>query len=317
MTENGVFTNPWPLVFAIAGLGILAALSLAVYFGYFYRTFPRDFQCEDIPKGSVVVALGFEYPGEDDLGIVPGDANKFLANLLGSCAPRISLVLTQKAVSDALLFENLLIVGKLKGTAGVILMHDHNPRRAVRTFQALQRGLEKLRKQPEALVLLAHDKQVSRAKADLEILFPGKIIVWQVNKVPYKDGQWFRPLLWALRELYIARPAEAFTRWTIARFSGRRDEAGRPIPRSCDHCEHYLAGEVDAQINWVECGKGHRLIATAEKNILHQPNGGEPIQVTADGWSGGEGFGEPMLERTDCPDWKRRGFRLEIQDMEN
>lgn len=59
---------------------------------------------------------------------------------------------------------------------------------------------------------LAHDKQIERAFWDLRSLYPGKIILWKVNNVPYSHPGWALPLRWAFRELYLARPAEFFKR---------------------------------------------------------------------------------------------------------
>ena len=94
-----------------------------------------------------------------------------------------------------------------------------------------------------------------------------------------------------------------------------RDVSGR----TCQKCDHYGAGHVDRRVNWVRCGKGHRLFpdeAFVHEYTPEDDPDGPPVRVTDGGWSGGGGFGEPMLGRTDCPDWKKRGFRLDLGNPE-
>ncbi|MCU0290887.1 MAG: hypothetical protein MUF10_02715 [Thermoanaerobaculaceae bacterium] len=89
--------------------------------------------------------------------------------------------------------------------------------------------------------------------------------------------------------------------------------------RTCLKCDHYGSGHIDRRANWCRCGKGHRLIA--EEELVHEyrpyEDPDEPVvRVTQSGWSGGTGFGEPMLGRTDCPDWKKRRFRIDLGNPE-
>ncbi|MGV8040185.1 MAG: hypothetical protein AB2L07_08925 [Thermoanaerobaculaceae bacterium] len=92
-----------------------------------------------------------------------------------------------------------------------------------------------------------------------------------------------------------------------------------PSERTCLHCDHYYSGHIDRRANWCRCDKGHRLIA--EEEFIHEYRPYEdpaerPVRVTQWGWSGGTGFGEPMLNRTDCPDWKKRRFRWDLGNPE-
>lgn len=195
-------------------LGSLAVIAVAraVHFAFFCRVFPEEATCSDFPPGSVVLALGFEYLGETNGLIQPGPGNLALARQLALCAGRFALMVTQKAISDAMQQEGLLVDGKLLGKIPVRQMHPHQPGATVRTLQALESALDELQPLPESLVLLAHDKQIERAFWDLSSLYPGKIILWKMNNVPYSRPDWVSPLRWAFRELYLARPAEFFKR---------------------------------------------------------------------------------------------------------
>lgn len=97
--------------------------------------------------------------------------------------------------------------------------------------------------------------------------------------------------------------------------NNRREQAKNPVPRDCMHCEHYQAWDVDARVNGMACAKGHRLIAADEKTIQHTTDDGKVIAVTQYGWSGGDGFGEPMQDRLDCPHWKRKTGITPFSDM--
>lgn len=195
-------------------LGSLAVIAVAraLHFAFFYRVFPEESTCSDFPSGSVVLALGFEYLGEANGLIQPGPGNTALARQLALCADRFALVVTQKAISDAMQQDGLLVNGKLLGKIPVCQMHPHQPGTVVRTLQALEFALDQFRPLPESLVLLAHDKQIERAFWDLNSLYPDKIILWKMNNVPYARPDWISPLRWAFRELYLARPAEFFLR---------------------------------------------------------------------------------------------------------
>ena len=96
----------------------------------------------------------------------------------------------------------------------------------------------------------------------------------------------------------------------------RRQPAQPPVLHTCTNCEHYRAGDLDAQVNWVNCANGHCLIANSEKTSIYKTEHGKKVYVTEFGWTGEFGFGEPMLDRIDCPDWKEQGFRLDLPSME-
>ena len=71
--------------------------------------------------------------------------------------------------------------------------------------------------------------------------------------------------------------------------------------------------------NWMKCNKGHQLISKAELTVEHHINfdsNEETVMLTKDGWSVGEGDGEPMFGRTDCRDWKRSKRRLNLGNPE-
>jgi hypothetical protein len=180
----------------------------AVHFAFFYQVFPEESTCDDIPKGSIVLALGFEYQGEDESGIQPGAGNVLLADKLASCAGRLSLVVVQKAISDALKQNGQMKDGKLLGTVPLIHMHAHDPKVKVRTFAALEMALTKLAPLPGSIILLAHDKQIERAAMDLQVLYPADILLWKINGVPYVEQNRSDALVWAFRELYLARPMD-------------------------------------------------------------------------------------------------------------
>ena len=97
--------------------------------------------CADIPKGSVVFATAFLNLGEKNGTIIPGQANIQMANKLEECADRFSMVLTQKAVSDALANPNALGNG-----TPVFQIHDQNPNIEVRTFAAFRCALVEVQK---------------------------------------------------------------------------------------------------------------------------------------------------------------------------
>jgi hypothetical protein len=209
------------IIRAVIWLFALAVFALVVYpvwFGYFYAPFKKDdkpgkgdkldTKCGCIPTGSVVFALAFENLGEIDGVIRPGKANKHLANWLEKHAGCFSLVLTQKAISDALENENTL-----KNGTPVLQMHRHDPKMPVRTLEALRCALDRFDIPPDSVVLVAHDKQYERAFNDLRSMYSQHDMVnpYIVN-VPYKDDSFLNPLLWAFRELYIARPVDFLLR---------------------------------------------------------------------------------------------------------
>lgn len=208
------------------GLFALAVLvAYPIWFGYIYVPFRKnakpgkrarsDRAWDAIPPGSVAFVLAFENLGQQGKIIVPGKANEYLAGWLEVHQDRLSWVLTQKAVSDALILTGRAIPGALEdecflrdGTP-VLHMHRHDPGTPVPTLEALRCALDRLDHPPDSVVLVAHDKQYERAFNDLESLYPHhRIVNPRIVHVPYKDGSLLNPLCWAFRELYIARPAD-------------------------------------------------------------------------------------------------------------
>lgn len=102
-------------------------------------------------------------------------------------------------------------------------------------------------------------------------------------------------------------------------FRSANKEQAPDVERDCNHCEHFLTGDLDRGANWMQCGKGHRLVAeeelTVEHHLYYDPDE-EIVMLSQDGWAARGGTGEPMLGRTDCPDWKRKGFRLDLGNPE-
>jgi hypothetical protein len=152
--------------------------------------------CEDIPANSVVFVLGFLHLGEKDGIIVPGQANVQLAQALERCAERFSLVLTQKAISDALANPRALQDG-----TPVLQMHRHDSNIPVRTLAALRCALGRFAEIPECIVLLAHPRHCQRALMDLKALYGGKIIVLHPDEAVYPSKHWTYPLRWACKNL--------------------------------------------------------------------------------------------------------------------
>jgi hypothetical protein len=92
-------------------------------------------------------------------------------------------------------------------------MHAHDPAVAVRTLPALAGALSRFGQHPPpAVALVCHDRQFERARADLRSLYRGRILGPFLAGLPGKTAGGLRPLLWAGRELLLARPAEALWR---------------------------------------------------------------------------------------------------------
>jgi hypothetical protein len=185
--------------------------------------------CQDIPKDSVVFALGFLHLGEKDGALIPGQANVQLAQTLERCADRFSLVLTQKAISDALVNPQALQDG-----TPVLQMHRHDPRITVRTLAALRCALGRFTEAPDCIVLLAHPRHLRRALMDLKALYGGKIIMLPPDKSAYPSKHWSYPIRWTCKNLLawpvdylliqsIKYPALAFL-WSILKKLGIRME---------------------------------------------------------------------------------------------
>ena len=173
-------------IIALVGGGLLAAIWAI------YRKPPDETSCEDIPEGSVVFAPAFLNLGERNGVIISGRTNIQIAEKLEQCAVRFSLVLTQKAVSDALANPSMLADG-----TPVEQMHRHDPNIEVRTFAALKCALARFRSVPKRLVLIAHPKHHKRVLMDLRALYAGEIIELHLGDVHYEDDHWSRPFRWA------------------------------------------------------------------------------------------------------------------------
>jgi hypothetical protein len=172
---------------------------------------PRETPCVDIPAGTVVIAPAFWNLGKDPHtgAYLPGAANERIAEKLEACAGRFRLVLTQKAVSDALENEAMLHDG-----TPVAQMHQDNATTA-RTLEALVCAVDRLGDlSPTTPVgLIAHDKHLARSRQALRAVmrarFPGVTIVdIHLGKTPYQDNDTKRPRQWAAREL-LARPVQS------------------------------------------------------------------------------------------------------------
>lgn len=201
----------------ILGLVTAVIIASAIWFGYFYRPYDRETACTEIPSGSVVLVSGFDYRLGTNGEALPGAGNQFLAQKLVDCAERLAAVVTQQAVLEALTSQGALRGGKLNGVVPVYAMHQHRADTPVRTLQSLTCALNRLTPLPGQLVVLAHDKHQQRVVQDLRSIFNGEIVEWQVIDVPYATEKPFAPIWWALRELLVARPAEAFLRWARQR----------------------------------------------------------------------------------------------------
>jgi hypothetical protein len=207
------------IVVALIGLfALMMFIAYPVWYGYFYVPFKKDgkpgrgakpdTKWDCIPPGSVAFVLAFENLGEQDGVIEPGKANEYLADWLEKHGECFSLVLTQKAISDAL--EG---AGVLRSGTPVVQMHRHDPRTPVRTLEALHCALDRFENPPDSVVLVAHDKQYERAFNDLRAIYPQcRIVNPCIMNVPYEDDSLLNPFSWAFRELYIARPADYFRR---------------------------------------------------------------------------------------------------------
>lgn len=77
----------------------------------------------------------------------------------------------------------------------------------------------------------------------------------------------------------------------------------------CIICKYFKTGHLDNHVNWLECRKGHLLISKDKLIHQHHPfrdEKQEKIRVTSDCWAEDNGQGEAMLERDDCPEYKKR-----------
>jgi hypothetical protein len=194
--------------------------------------------CKDIPKDSVVFALGFLHLGENAGVIMPGQANIQIAQMLEQYADRFSLVLTQKAVSDALADPNALRDG-----TPVLQMHRHDPRVPVRTLAALRCALARFVEMPERIVLLAHPRHLRRALMDLEALYEGQIILLHPGETTHPNQHWSYPLRWTVKNALawpvdylliqsIERPMLLAPLWWVMHTLGFRMECSKAVQLS-------------------------------------------------------------------------------------
>jgi hypothetical protein len=175
---------------------VLLTVGTLVSIWYTYRVPFVETQCADIPQGSIVFAPAFLNLGDQDGRIIPGQANVQIANKLEECADRFSLVLTQKAVSDALVDPKALQNG-----VPVFQMHEHNPSVEVRTLAAFKCALQRFQYEPETVVLLAHPRHHSRALMDLRAVYSGNVVNLRLGNVLYQDDQWWRPWQWTAKDI--------------------------------------------------------------------------------------------------------------------
>jgi hypothetical protein len=159
---------------------------------------------EDASADCVAFALGFLHLGEKNGTIIPGQANVQLAQMLERCARWFNLVLTQKAISDALEDPRALRNG-----TPVLQMHRHDPRFPVRTLAALGCALGRFTEMPARIVLLAHPRHHRRALMDLQALYDGDIVVLYPGRVVYPEKHWSYPLRWMIKSL-LAWPVDYF-----------------------------------------------------------------------------------------------------------
>lgn len=71
---------------------------------------------------------------------------------------------------------------------------------------------------------------------------------------------------------------------------------GSNVERTCVYCNHYSAGDIDRNSNFMSCAMGHRLLNDGDEGWVDESNG----------------TGEPMYDQNDCPDWSNRGSRFHV-----
>lgn len=155
------------------------------------REVPPETPCEDITGKSVIFAPAFDNLGKDTSGkYIPGKANENIARKLEKCADRFDLILTQKAVSDAI--KDTVLLRK------VYEMHKDIDK-YINTIQAFKCALERFEEPPEQIVLLTHPRHLERALFDLEALYKGKIIIVHLGDASYETPSRFRAYKWAVK----------------------------------------------------------------------------------------------------------------------
>lgn len=171
--------------------------------------------CDTIPPKSVVFVPAFLNRGVQNGRFRSDPSNGQLARRLEECSNRIALVVTQKAVSDA------LDVGtSLRNGTPVMQMHEHVNGIDVRTFAALKAALDRFDDKPAQIVLMAHPEQLDRAVMDFTFLYSGPIVpVWPGEVLYPSCGaaiMWHlakSPIGWVADWLLIRATDNARLRW--------------------------------------------------------------------------------------------------------
>ena len=199
-----------------------------------YMAESRTMQCN--MKKYIVFAPGFSPDGRlnavqppkiNQPVIQPGKANEELADFLYKNRHCFSVILTQRAISDVWLLNNLMSYSQTdnritEGDYGVLKdsdtrvyqMHRDDPQITVRTFEALCCGLGRLENtQNREIVLVAHDAHYERAFFDLSSMHsPDKIVDPGLRNISYPDSM--GPLGWSMREIFV-RPVEVRNSWNL------------------------------------------------------------------------------------------------------
>lgn len=199
---------------SIFGLVILSLV--LVHFAYFHKLHRTH---SSLPDGSVAIVVAFEAENAD--AELAGLANRDLANWLDNNARKFSLIMTQEAVIWAL-DES----GKMPSTAvdvpraghlhdvEVRRIHRHIPGANVRTLETLCCAKQWFgNEEPETIVLVAHPKHYERACRDLRSQFKkSRIVNSGITEDSYSTDFFLNPIIWAGRELLVARPMEYWMR---------------------------------------------------------------------------------------------------------
>ncbi len=226
-----------PLGYAFAAIAALATLASMLVVYLRFAPSPPETPCPSIPPGTIVLAPAFSNLGQAPNGkLLPGAANERIAQRLEECAERFDLVLTQKAVSDALLHGD-----RLQNGAPVAQMHQHSAY-YVGTLEALVCAVERLKASyphTTAVALMAHDKHVARCRQALQsvlaALWPEPrpaVLVIHLGRVPYQNLARHTPWLWAASE--VAKWPVQFGQTVWGRLLGYRSKPGvrisAPLP---------------------------------------------------------------------------------------
>ncbi len=212
---------PWTPSAAVTLIGaawIMAVLSCFAWRHDSAASLPRwEPRSKQLP---VAFVLAFEDDTDPDARmrgeLEPGDGNRELAHWVEHHASAFSAVLTQEAVISVLAngSPQQFRDGTHIGNTPAYRMHEHSPEIVVRTLGSLACALARFGDTPPpSIVLVAHPKQIERAYRDLRCLYRGEILIAGITTLSYrKKGSRLQPLLWARRELFVARPIEAIQR---------------------------------------------------------------------------------------------------------